>query len=172
MPDLTIVAVGLVVEELRRQFDPASENPPMGGGTADIRVIGGDMVPLDGFDSADCALLVWVRLARRYRTTAFPAEAASGARCGSQPVIVLEAGVARCADMGDDNGPPAPSVIEREALVQMDDAWRVDAALCRAAARAEDEDIAPDCVLGAGEPYGPEGGVIAWFQTATFELEN
>lgn len=169
--DTTARVVGLVVEQLRVLFTPEQERPPLGGGTELVQVVAGEAAPppvwMGGQDCSDCGgPYLWVRLTRRFRSEVFPEEARRGS-CRSRRAFALEVGVARCAPMELE---PCPSDLEQQALVQWDDSWRLDVALCRALSAAEELGAATDSVLGVGEPWGPEGLVIAWLQTAVVQL--
>lgn len=179
--DKAVRVLGLVVEHLGQWFDPAREVPPLGGGTENVWVLAGEtVVPppwLVGGDDdepscADCGPYLWVRLARRWRTggsspgraAVFPDEAAS-AGCGSRRAITIEVGIARCHPLDG-----TPQELEQHAAIQWDDGWRLDAALCAAMRRAEEVQAATETTIGGGEPWGPEGMVTAWLQTANAQL--
>ncbi|MCM6777935.1 hypothetical protein NDR87_31445 [Nocardia sp. CDC159] len=173
MPDQVATIVGLTVTRLRAQFDPTQDVPPLGGGTDRVHILAGEVVvppPWVGFsdDSSasceGCGPYLWVRLVRRWRTGDFPAEAATGS-CMDRRACTIEAGIARCHPFE-----AAPAALEQAAAVQWDDSWRIDAALCAALRDAEDAGAATDSALGPGEPYGPEGLVLAWTQVAHAQL--
>lgn len=154
--------MGCVEEALAAVFAPAAQ--PLGGGTTTIHVVAGEYAPGpvwiggDG-NCAGCDPYVWLRLVRRARTTAFPAETETSA-CDTRQMLVIEVGIARCVD------DPTP----RDAYVQWDDAWRIDRALCAGLSRAVDAGAAIQSALGAGEPYGPEGMIAAWLQTGYAQI--
>lgn len=166
MADPAVTILGYVVESLRLAFDPKSATPPLGGGTPSIRLVGGDGIPQAYFHpyrEAGCSEpLVWVRLVRRYYTELLPEESGrTTTGCARPAALTVEAGVLRCSTMDPD---PPWTDIEREALTQLDDGYRVDAAMRRAMKCARDEHRAHDTYLSPGEPWGPHGGVIAWTQ--------
>ena len=171
MPDATPRIIGLAAEQLRKFFDPNQAAPPLGGGTTKIHIVAGDTVPPPPWmsdqdtDCGDCcSVFVWVRLVRRYRAVAFPSEVVS-TDCRAQKVIEIEAGVSRCAPLE-----LSEEQAEHQAAVQWDDGNRVDLALCAAMLLAEQSQAAMKTALMAGEPWGPEGLVIAWFQNAAAQL--
>ena len=51
-----------------------------------------------------------------------------------------------------------------EAEISLDDSWRIELALCRAAALIRG--IGYSAGIGEVSPYGPEGGVVAWMGEA------
>ena len=81
----------------------------------------------------------------------------------------MEAGIARCHPLD-----PDPEELYQLALTQMDDGWRIDNALCRAMKRATADgvEVATDTAIGRGEPYGPQGLVVAWTQQAHAKLDG
>lgn len=169
MPDLALTMIGLVTESLEQAFSPSSPLPPAGRGTSEVWFLPGDSVPLDGL-AHDCGPLVWTRILRRWRTTTFPDDTPAPTGCADLPVIAIEAGIARCADTGDIHSPPDRQTLSHEATILADDSWRIDRALCRAIARATATDTISHAHIGAGEPAGPQGGVIIWTQTLTVAL--
>ncbi|WP_280248807.1 hypothetical protein [Nocardia abscessus] len=171
MPDKAVTVIGLVVEQLRVFFAPDSARPPLGGGTETVHVLAGDtVVPppwLAGDDQdscADCGPYLWVRLARRWRTKNFPEESAA-AGCDIGRAITVEVGIARCHPLEG-----TPLELEEHAACQWDDSWRIENALCRAMRAAEEAQAATDTVVGAGEPFGPDGLVLVWTQIAHARL--
>ncbi|MCM6774981.1 hypothetical protein NDR87_26410 [Nocardia sp. CDC159] len=173
MADRAITLIGFVVESLRLAFSENSATPPLGGGSPHVRFFAGDSLPLAAWAghsaSCDCAdPMLWVRVVRRFRTATLPNEEPGEiSGCAIPRAITIEAGVMRCAVVAAE---PPWDELEREALVQLDDSHRVDAALCRAMQCAERENAAQSTLLAAGEPFGPEGGVIAWTQWAHAQL--
>ena len=117
-----------------------------------------------------CKTLLWVNVLRRYRTRNFPVEDAS-AGCGGALCVVVQVGAARCAAVLDEYGnPPDAAVMEREALMLLDDADRLEAALCRAAGDLESGGLVNQTVIGGWEPIGPMGGITSGVMTAWFEI--
>lgn len=173
MADHAATVIGLAVAQLRRFFTPEQQVPPLGGGTDTVNIVAGEVASpppwvgvRDDDDTScdDCGPYLWVRLVRRWRTEEFPTEATAGG-CGLQPAITIEAGIARCHPFD-----PSPADLEEIAMVQLDDSWRIDRALCAAMREAESKGVVANTGLGAGEPFGPEGLVIAWLQTAHAQL--
>ncbi len=174
MMDASVTVLGLTVTKLREFFSPGAAVPPLGGGTDLVNVLAGETVvppPWVGVDQdevscGDCGPYLWVRLVRRWRTDNFPQESAN-AKCGSQRAITIEAGIARCHPLDG-----TPEELEQLAAVQWDDSWRIDMALCAAMQDAERVAAAAATSLGTGEPYGPDGLVIAWTQIAHAQLSR
>lgn len=150
---------------LRLAFSNDSSQPPVGLGTDTVRFVAGDALPMAMWDAhtdsgQDCDRpLVWVRLSRRYRTQAFPAQVVSSDSCSKPVVAVVEAGIARCAVTDVE---PSWEQYEREAEVSLDDSWRLERALCHAAESLRSSGCATNAGVDNLVPYGPEGGVIAW----------
>lgn len=157
--------VNAFIVGMREVFDPASDCPPDGGGTTDVRFFAGDgdlpasLIPQG--DTCDQPLL-WVRVAHRYRSKVadFPAAFVGDAPCGNAVlwrVLAVEIGVGRCSTM---EAEPDWDTLDTEATVSLDDSWRIEKVLCRVAAglRSKKRAVATDTVA----PYGPAGGIIAW----------
>lgn len=148
---------------LAEAFSPDSACPPDGGGSAVVRFFGGDAIPMAAWDAhsgggEDCDNpFLWVRVLRRYRTSEFPNPDFSIDACNLPRVIALEVGVGRCSVVELE---PSWDDYAAEAEVSLDDSWRIELALCRAAALVR----ALGYSAGSGEvaPYGPDGGVVAW----------
>lgn len=161
-----------LVSALKEAFDPNSGNPPLGGGTTDVRLFAGDGIPLAAWDAhaegegCDHPFL-WVRLIRRYRTRDFPAPYVGPAPCGSPSAIAVEIGVGRCAVV---EAEPSWEDYANEAEISIDDSWRIDLALCRAMSKVEHKECGLSTAIDVVVPYGPEGGVIAWIGTAYVQL--
>lgn len=157
---------------LRMVFDPASESPPDGGGSTTVHFFGGDAIPLAAWDAHndgdDCTHpMLWVRLARRYRSETFPAPAVSAVNCGIPRSLAMEIGVARCAVIGAEVDLAAYS---REAEISLDDSWRIEMALCVAGQLAKQNGHAISYAVDTIVPYGPDGGVVAWVGTAYVQI--
>lgn len=166
-----VPVVGTVLEALRDVFCN-EEKPPLGGVTMQPQHRPGGDVALDWLWEDGCDGLVWVNVVRLYRTTSFPAEADQGRPCSGPLVAVLQVGVARCVATLDDGGrPPSPDDMERDALVGLDDAVRLEAALCRARKWCEERELVTDSVHTGVEPIGPSGGSLVWVQTWTVQLQ-
>ncbi|QGH80031.1 hypothetical protein SEA_NHAGOS_20 [Gordonia phage NHagos] len=148
---------------LREAFAPDSECPPVGGGTADVRLFAGDAIPLAAWnahnDGDDCDHpFLWVRLMRRYRTNAFPSPGIANQNCDWPRVVAVEIGVGRCAVVDLE---PSWEDYEREAHTSIDDGWRIELALCRAKSIILNGNIGAAFGTDTINPYGPEGGVVA-----------
>jgi len=160
-PAWDIVAAHM--EALTGEFDPDGGTPPVGGGRAVVRFFGGDAIPMAAWNAHsqagdDCAdPFLWVRVLRRYRTYEFPGQAVAAEACALPRVIQLEMGVGRCATV-DVN--PSWEDYAAEAEVSLDDSWHMERALCRATAAVRG--LGYVAGSDAIEPYGPDGGVVAW----------
>ena len=161
--DPASAVVDVVSRAMREAFDAGSSFPPLGGGSTDVRLLAGDAIPLamwnahadEGCDEP----FLWVRLARRYRTDEFPAATTDPAPCRFPVGLQIEVGVGRCAVVDME---PSWDDYAREAEVSLDDSWRIELALCRAAGLVESSEHGVDAAIGEVVPFGPEGGVIAW----------
>ena len=175
MADQAIVALGLVAEQMRCVFSEAQTTPPLGGGTEHVRFFAGEGMPAVAWaghlSSCGCeGPLLWMRVVRRFRTSELPDER-PGTRdtgCPEPMAITIETGVMRCAVM---DAEPTWEQWDHEAQVQLDDSFRLDRALVRAADKIE-QTVAYSTLVAAGEPYGPEGGVIAWSQWLHIQLRQ
>lgn len=169
----TIAMIGEVIESMREQFVtiPDGYDPPRGGLLPGIEHRGGRLVALDRmWPESGCQALGWVNVLGRWTSQTFPAHTPPD-RCGGFRVLHLQAGVARCATTIDSHGRlPTPEQEEGQALTLLDDADRLHLALCTAARRAVEREIADAYSLNEWEPEGPEGGVIAGHQTITIQL--
>lgn len=174
MTTKVVPVVGTLMEALREAFtDP--EHPPLGGVTSQPEHRPGADVPLDrlwgGDGSRECDSMVFVNVLRLYRSTDFPAETETIRPCRGMLHAQVQVGVARCVSTMDDLGaPPDPEVLEHEALVGLDDAARLEAAVCRAVKRCDDRELINQAVWTGLDPSGPEGGAMAWTCTVTFQL--
>lgn len=142
---------------------------PTGGGSATCRIVAGDAVPMQMWDAhaqgSDCKEpFLWVRVMRRFRSKQFPA-AIIATDCATQPVVELEIGVGRCSALSAEVD---WDELDDEALVSLDDCWRVELALCRAQTLLTT--AGRTVGTGAITPYGPEGGVVAWNGTLLVSL--
>lgn len=173
--DSAVTVIGLTVTRLREFFTPSASVPPLGGGTDLVNILAGEAVipppwvgvgEDDEVSCGDCGPYLWIRLVSRWRTDNFPQKSITGS-CGSQRAITLEAGIARCHPL---DGTPAE--LEQLAAIQWDDSWRIDSALCAAMQDAEKAGKATASALGDGEPWGPEGLVLAWLQPAYAQLSR
>ena len=172
-------AVDIVVAytaAMREAFTPSSSCPPAAG-SDDVRFIAGEGPALVAFDvhtrgNGKCKQpFLWVRLARRYRTgkdaDLIQPVLDNGERCDSLPrVVAIEVGVARCSVAVDERA--GWDKYEYEAQQSMDDSWRLELALCRAAGklRAVRHEVATDVL----NPVGPDGGLIGWIGTAYIRI--
>jgi hypothetical protein len=157
--------INLTITAVRDFFSPTSTQPPLGGGTENIRLFAGDALPIAAWDAHregdGCnEPFVWVRLARRYRSINFPAPYTGDNSCGSPVVVVVEVGVARCAAAVD---PDCDwDCFQTEAEISADDSWRIERAMCHAAQLMRAQNCTASIGLDAVVPYGPDGGVVAW----------
>lgn len=170
----TVEIVAQVMAGMRRYFVDCA-NAPLGGHTPSIQHRGGLLVPIDGFsdnpDSDDCSSQAFVNVLRRWRTTQFPAESGDVAPCGGSRAVLVQMGVARCSVALDHDGnPPSEERMEYEALVLLDDADRLDAAVCWANAQLDDAGIIDAAVINAWEPVGPEGGILTGLLTVSYQI--
>ncbi|AER48647.1 hypothetical protein SEA_BOYLE_25 [Mycobacterium phage Boyle] len=176
--DPAISAVNAFVAALKLAFSPDDKvQPPLGGGTKNVRFFAGDGPALAAFDAHvgvsgdNCAEpFAWVRLARRYyfRPGAFPAPVVdTSEKCAdTMAAAAIEIGVARCTVTAQ--ATPTFEQYAHEAEVSLDDSWRISLALCTAAKmlRTPKRNVGLDTIT----PYGPEGGVIAWVGQAFVQL--
>lgn len=165
-----IPVTGQVVEAMRGVFVDA-EKAPIGGAMATIEHRPGTDVALDGLFVGDCPGLAWVNVIRMFRTSDFPAESDRLSPCSGTRAATIQVGAARCVATVDDQGyPPDAAAMEHDALVGLDDAHRLEVALCRAAKACDDLGLTHAATWSAAEPIGPQGGVLAWVQTITVQL--
>lgn len=167
--------VNAIMRAMAAVFDPTSPQPPIGGGSTDVRLFAGDGIPLAAWnahaDGEGCDNpFLWVRLVRRYRSQAFPAPVIDANPCKLPRVVAVEVGVGRCAVVETS---PSWEDYEHEAQVSIDDGWRIELALCHASALITK--VSPP--LGTAfatdtiTPYGPEGGVVAMTGIAYVQLD-
>lgn len=144
--------IQVVINALKAVYAAGLECPPLGGVTDRVHFFAGDGAPIE---EVHCdSPVLWVRLTSRHRSDDFPEPSIVASPCGSLEVIVLELGVARCADMD-----PSPKIRGTEAEIALDDTWRLSKAMCLASRQlSTDHYVGTDVIV----PYGPEGGVIAW----------
>lgn len=178
MGDKAPLVMTLVAQHLMEWFNPgAGKAVPLGGKVEQLHVLAGSEVtppPWMGLaedteDDAvpsceDCAAYLWLRMSGRWRSERFPSgryAEATRLTGESRRSMALEVGIARCHPLD-----PDPAEETRIARVQWDDGYRMDQALCAALSEAEAKQIARYTAIGAGEPYGPDGLVLVWTQTA------
>jgi hypothetical protein len=153
--------VNTFITTLRQAFNPAdSVQAPLGGGSTTVRFFASD----GGLPYAPGCRepFLWVRVDRRYRSRRrdFPAAYVGDPDCKDADVaraVAVEVGVARCTS---EDAKPNWSRLADEAEIGLDDSWRVELALCRAATVLRDTGHA--VALDTIAPVGPEGGLIAW----------
>ena len=164
MTDDVSTILDTVSTALKQAFTGGSSQPPLGGGTEDVRLLAGDTLPLAVWNAhvdGGCGEpLVWVRLARRFRSRALPQVATEPTPCALPKAVEIEVGVARCAVVEADTDWQA---LAEEAEVSLDDSWRIEVALCRAVDMLAD--TTTQTTTGDIVPFGPEGGIIAWSGT-------
>lgn len=144
-----------VLAAMRSVFSPTASCPPLGGGGEKVWFFAGEGAPIEEVNCGQPFL--WVRLASRYRSQDFPDPYVPMNPCGSQEVIVVECGVARCAVTGEGTYDQYAD----EARVSLDDSWRLSKVGCLVTGQLPDAQVGTDTVI----PYGPEGGIIAWSTT-------
>ncbi len=95
--------------------------------------------------------MAWVRVTRRYLSTAFPAPDSTPGACRTgQLAVECELGVYRCVATLDDRGePPSPAEVTADALAADADACALANAVNR---------LSWTHVRGAWVPAGPSGG--------------
>jgi hypothetical protein len=167
-----VPVVGMFMEAMREVFCD-SDKPPLGGAASFVEHRPGADVPLDRLwgDARECEVMVFVNVIRIYRSNDFPGETEEIRPCGGERHAVIQLGVARCVStMEEDGSAPSTEVLEREALVGLDDADRLEAALCIAVKRAEHLGLINQSVWSGVEPNGPAGGALAWTCTVTVQL--
>lgn len=175
--DPAIHVVNVFTSCMRKAFNPADTlMPPVGGGSENVRVFAGEGPALAAFDAhtgggRKCnEPFLWVRLARRYyfRPGQFPAPAVHTAdRCDDRAMAAaVEIGVGRCSVSV--KAKPTWEDYSGEAVISLDDSWRISLALCMAAneLRGPKRNVGLDSI----NPYGPDGGVIAQVGTAYVQL--
>jgi hypothetical protein len=172
--DPAIEIVNTVIVAMRQVFDPASDCPPDGGGSTDVRFFAGDdarpamLTPVTGAKNCKGPLL-WVRAMHRHRSTveSFPEPFRGNVSCTVKPfnVLAVEIGVARCTNT---DAVPKWETLETEADVSLDDSWRIERALCLVTGRlgSKTRAVATDSVA----PFGPDGGTVAWTGQAYVQL--
>lgn len=165
-----IPVTGQVIEAMRGVFID-SDSPPLGGAMETIEHRPGADVALDGLFFGDCPGLAWVNVIRMFRTDAFPAESNRLSPCTGAPAVILQAGASRRVSTVDNHGyPPTAEAMEHDALVGLDDAHRLELALCRAARRCDDLGLIHSATWSAIEPIGPQGGTLSWVATLTMQI--
>lgn len=145
-------AITTLITAMKAVFSPDADCPPIGGGSEDVYFYAGEGAPIDevGCESP----FLWVRLAARYRSEVFPDPSVTVSPCGALEVITVELGVARCVSME-----PTKESDRREAVISLDDSWRLGKAMCTASATlSSNHQVGTDMI----NPYGPQGGVVAW----------
>lgn len=163
-----VPVVGHIIEALRAQF---VDDTPLGGAVTAIEHRPGADVALDGLFEGNCSGLVWVNVIRLFRTTEFPHVSEDASPCRGQRAAVIQVGAARCVSTMDDDGyAPTAGDMDHDALVGLDDADRLERALCQAAKGLEDRGLIHSCVWSPCDPIGPQGGALAWVMTLTIEL--
>lgn len=175
-PQQSGVAITTEVQaRLRAVF---SEADPHGGKIPAERVQlrPGVEIALDGFSDSmteeECEGLIWVSPVRWFSSREFPAEAGGPlGGCGLPTVMVLQIGVARCSQAMDDYGNPPPAErMDFEGIRSIDDAARLDRALCDASGALEELGLLNGYYADAAEPIGPGGGVVAWTRQTYWQL--
>lgn len=165
-----VPVVGALVEALRGRF-VESVKPPIGGRVAAVEHRPGVDVTLDGLWAEGCSGLVWVNVVSLFRSMAFPEVSQDPSPCGGVRCATVQVGAARCVSMVDESGyPPSVADMEHDAVVGLDDAARLEAAVCEAVRVCRGRGVVSAAVQSPVEPVGPEGGVLAWIMTVTVEF--
>lgn len=129
-----------------------------------VTLFGGDSIPMD-YGLEECGGMMWARLSGANPTLAFPAADTTSASCTATLAFGVELGVIR----------PAPIVEERAGRITLpseDDQRRaalaqyVDMLAMHRAYQSARSDI-DQMVIGAYQPYGPQGGVMGGTWGAT-----
>lgn len=154
--------IDVVIVYLKKVFAPDAACAVVGGGSTIVRLFACETTPLASWDAnaendACAEPFLWVRLAQRYRSKNFPEPMIDTKPCSGERVAELEIGVGRCTSLEAQTDWAA---IAQETEVSIDDSWRIETALCAAAAKLSQDghNAATDTVV----PYGPEGGITAW----------
>jgi len=167
-----VPAVGCFIEAMQDVFCDEAK-PPLGGVAPCVEHRPGAEVPLDRFwgEHPQCKVMAFVNVIRIYRSNDFPGESEEIRPCGGQRHAVLQLGIARCVStVRSDGSAPPPEVLEEEALVGLDDADRLEVAVCRAVRAAEQRGVINQAVWSGVDPSGPMGGALAWTSTVTIQL--
>lgn len=166
--DAAEAVICALIDAMRAKFNPAAPTPPRGGGSLHVRFLAGDAVPLGAWDAhaEGCGCgepFLWVRLIQRYRTTVnnFPAPFIGAGNCTTLRALEIEVGVARCAILTENGEAAEFTELDEEAMTQLDDSRRLDAAMCAAMKCATSSDAALRTAVGPVVPWGPQGGVVA-----------
>lgn len=174
--DPAIEVIDAFTTAMKQAFRPDDAVfPPVGGGSDTVRFFAGDGPALAAFDfhstGTKCKTpFLWVRLGRRYhfRPGAFPAPIVdTAARCAdAAKAVQVEVGVGRCSVAAKER--PTWDEYAAEGEISLDDSWRIGLALCMAAdaLRTPKRNVGINTV----DPYGPEGGIIAWVGSAYVQL--
>jgi len=153
--DPTVEILGVVMQALSDMYGPDTDFPPEEFVTV-VHLVAGEGPAVAQIDPRCESPFLWVRLMRRFRTESFPDAAVSPTPCRLPRAVAIELGVGRCAVLEQE---PSFDDFENEAVVSLEDSWRIECALSTAARRlGEERAVAVDAV----EPFGPEGGVIGW----------
>jgi hypothetical protein len=162
--------LGAVIGALTDAFRPGSSFPPAEP-SDQVHFFAGEGPAMAAWnahtDQPGCdEPFLWVRIMRRYRTQSLPNPTTDTNPCSWPRAVAVEVGVGRCA-VTEEN--PDWSDYELEAATSLEDSWRIEQALCVAAARlqADHYTVALDEIA----PYGPEGGVVAWTGILYIQLD-
>ncbi|ADD81128.1 gp23 [Rhodococcus phage ReqiPine5] len=176
MHDPLSCAVDHTIYSLKRLFANDSPDPPLGGGTDDVKFFHADEIPLAWFnahlggDCDDADPFIWVRVISRYKSSNFPAPDLGGA-C-SQNAAEIEVGIGRCSYLGED-GDVDFDKLRTEANISLDDSRRIEKALCLASARMlkAGNQCANNTARDIVVPIGPDGGVVGWSASIYVQLD-
>lgn len=176
MHDPLSCAVNHVIAALKVAFAPDSIDPPMGGGTADVRFFHADVLPLawfnahmSGWECENAEPFIWVRVVSRYASSNFPTPDTSPS-C-KQRAAEIEVGIARCAYVGNGDDVDFEALLT-DANVSLDDSRRIEKALCLASAKitAPENGCGNNTATDILQPWGPEGGAFAWVTSLYVQL--
>jgi hypothetical protein len=145
---------------------PGISQPP-----AKMSLRGGAAIAMDISQTQNecCDGLGWVRVGDEWPTNAFPAEDGSILPCGSPSwAMELEAGIARCAPVGDIHYTPTEDEhLALARLLEEDQAALREAVCCFA---ADQRGRGWLMNVGRFNKFGPEGGCVGTVVTITAQV--
>lgn len=153
--DPAVEVLSVVMQFLAEAYAADSTFPPEEP-VATVHLVAGEGPAIAQIDPQCESPFLWTRLMRRFRSASFPDAAVAPTPCRLPRAVAVEIGVGRCAVLERE---PSFDDFENEAVISLEDGWRVECVLSSAARQlGEDYAVAVDAV----EPFGPEGGVIGW----------
>lgn len=162
-----IPVTGQVLEALREKFVD-TEHAPLGGVVDRVEHRPGMDIALDNLSTGECSAIVWANVQRIFPCVEFPDES-PGQGCG-MTAATIQVGAARCVSVVSEYGAPTPDEMEHEALVGLDDAYRLDRAAGESMLACEERGLITQHEKTGLEPVGPQGGVLAWVMQLTVQL--